>query len=103
MDQPIVGAASKPSETRSLLAVAARQLAFAGPLEVADRAQPVFGKARLRNPADAEDQRYRLRREETRGFAPAEHRKAARLVEVRGDLGQELVAGKPDRHCYPDF
>ena len=43
-----------------------------------------------------------LRRQECRRLGAAKHRKAARLVEVGGDLGEELVAGEPDRHRDAD-
>jgi hypothetical protein len=47
--------------------------------------------------ADAEDEAHRLFGEERLRFARAQDRKAARLVEIGGDLGEKLVAGKPDR------
>jgi hypothetical protein len=31
-------------------------------------------------------------------LAPGEHRKAARLVEIKGELGEELGVAQPDRH-----
>jgi hypothetical protein len=40
---------------------------------------------------------HRLFGEECLRFACAQDRKAARLVEIRGDLGEKFVAGQPDR------
>ena len=95
--RPVVDAAGEARQARALGAVAARQFDLAGALQVADGAQPVAREPLLRHLADAENQRHRLRRQEGRGLGAAEHRKAARLVEVGGDLGEELVAGEPDR------
>ena len=44
---------------------------------------------------------HRLVGEEPHGLAGAQHGEAARLVEVGGDLGQELVGGEPDRDVMP--
>ena len=41
--------------------------------------------------------------QEINRLAPSDHGKAERLVEVRRDLGEELVIGKPDRDRNPDF
>ena len=62
------------------------------------RRKAVAGKPRRAHLADAEDEAHRLRREERRRLACAQHRKAARLVEIGGDLGEEFVAGQPDRN-----
>src|SRR5262249_29174924 len=97
-DRPIVETAGEVSESGALGAVAPPQVDLAGALQISDGAQAVAGEALLRHLADAEDQRHRLRRQESGGLVAAEDRKAARLVEIGGDLGEKLVAGEPDRH-----
>ena len=81
-------------EPRALGAVAAHQFALAGALQIADRAQAVAREALLRHLADAEDQRHRFRRQERGGLGRAEDGEAARLVQIGGDLGEELVAAR---------
>jgi hypothetical protein len=51
---------------------------------------------------DAENESDRLVRQHCAGFGLIERGKAARLVHVGGNLGQELVAGQPDRHRDAD-
>jgi hypothetical protein len=43
--------------------------------------------------------RDRLVSDKVGGLAPAEHREAARLVEIGGELGEELVVAQPDQHA----
>ena len=57
----------------------------------------------VRDLADAVDEAHRLVGEEGRGFGLPEHGETARLVEVGGDLGEELVGGEPDRDSDADL
>ena len=103
----LTGRSSMPWASRAsrsaLGAVAAHQLGLAGALQVADRCASPSRASRacvaLPTPKISGD---RLRRQERRRLRAAEHRKAARLVEVGGDLGEELVDGQPDRHGDAD-
>jgi hypothetical protein len=93
--QPLQSAAG---EAAAFLAVAARQGQFTDALQVGDPVEAVAGEPCRAHLADAEGETHRLLGKECRRFARAQDRKAARLVEVGGDLGEKLVAGKPDRH-----
>ena len=86
----------KPRQPLALGAVAAHQFALVGALEIGDQAEAILGEAARGDLADAVDQRHRLVGQECRGLGLAQHGEAARLVEVGGDLGQELVGGQPD-------
>ena len=48
-------------------------------------------------------QRDRLVGQKTDGVGPADHREAAGLVEVGGDLGEKLVVAEADRHGDADL
>ena len=98
LDRAVVEPVREACEPCALGAVAARQFDLAGALQVADGAHAVACEPLLRHLAYAEDQRHRFGRQERRRLAAAEHREAARLVEIGGDLGEELVAGEPDRY-----
>jgi len=78
-------------------AVMAHQHGLVEPLQVADGRDAPLGEARLERRADAPDQADRLRRQERHRFGAADHREAARLVEVGRDLGEELVVAEADR------
>jgi len=67
--------------------------------ELADYRDAVTGQAPLHCGARPPQHRDRLVSEKVGGFAPAEHREAARVVEIGGDLGEELVVAQPDRHA----
>ena len=45
----------------------------------------------------------RLVGQEVGGLRAADDREAARLLEIRGDLGEELVVGEPDRDGDPEL
>ena len=94
----VVEAAGEPRQAAAFLAVAAEQLDLADPLQIGDAMKTVAGEPRHAGLADAVDEARRFWRQEGRGLAAAEHGKAARLVEIGGDLGEEFVAGEPDRH-----
>ena len=59
--------------------------------------QPLLGRR-----ADAIDEADRLVRQHVAGLVLIERGKAARLVEIGGDLGEKLVAGQADRHGDAD-
>ena len=92
-----VDAAREPGEAAAFLAVAAHQRHLADALQIGDAVEAVAGEPRRAHLADAEDEAHRLFGEECLRLAPAQDRKAARLVEIGGDLGEKFVAGKPDR------
>ena len=58
---------------------------------------------RLTGRPDAPDHADRLALQKPRRIGPPDDREAARLVEVRGDLGKELVMRQPDGACQPKF
>ncbi len=90
----VVDAAGEPrTAARPRRRSGASGRASLGALQVADRAEAVAREPLLRHLADAEDERHRLvGARKAAASRAAEHRKAARLVEVGGDLGEELVA-----------
>ena len=94
----VVEAAGKPRQAAAFLAVAAEELSFADALQVGDAMESVAGEPRHAGLADAVNKTRGLWRQERGRFAAAEHGKAARLVEIGCDLGEEFVASKPDRH-----
>ena len=79
-------------------AVPCSELALAEPGELADQGDAVAGQAPLHRRTHAPQHRYRFVGKEGGGIAAAQHRKAARLVEIGGELGEELVVAQPDRH-----
>ena len=82
---------------RPSLAELLHQLDLVGALQVGDGAKAALHQPLLRRGADAEDEADRLVGQHLARLVLVEHGKAARLVEVGGDLGQELVAGQADR------
>ena len=60
-------------------------------------AMPARARRACAAAADAGDDADRPLGEERRGLGAPDDREAARLVEIGGDLGQELVVRKPDR------
>ena len=73
-----------------------QRLAVAG-AQVGDGADALGLERAHGGAADAPDDRDRLAGEEVGGLGAADQREAARLVEVGGDLGEELVVGEADR------
>ena len=65
--------------------------------ELADQRDPVAGKTLLHGLAHAQWKANRLVGEEGPRLGPAEDGEAARLVQVGGDVGQELVVAEADR------
>ncbi len=84
-------------------AVAAHQLAQLQLLQLADGAEPVLLQHLREGLADAPDQRHRLGGEERDRLRLADDGEAARLLEVGGDLGEELAIGEPDRDGDADL
>ena len=60
-----------------------------------DRFTDPIAEALAQGLAHAPQQADRLVGEEGLGLGPADHSEAARLVPVRGDLGEELVVAEP--------
>ena len=96
----VVDAAREPPQPAPLDAVAAHQVGLVGLLQVRDGVVAVALQPRLRRLADAPDEADRLVARKRR-LVLAEHRKAARLVEVGGDLGEELVGRSPIETVMP--
>ena len=70
---------------------------------IGQRADARAAKARPRGGAHAPENRDRLVAQEGLGIALADHREPARLVEIGGDLGEELVVREADRGGHPDL
>jgi len=83
-------------------AVAAHQSVEFHRLELADGADAVLLQRRREDLADTPNQRDRLVGEEGYRLGLADDGKAARLVEVRRDLGQKLRIGQADRNGDTD-
>ena len=81
----------------ALAAELLHQLDLVGPLQLGDAAKTVLREALLGRGPDAEDEADRLVSQHLTGLLLVQRGEAAGLVEVGGDLGQELVAGQSDR------
>src|SRR5581483_1123219 len=86
---------------QTFLAVAPHQIGLRGALQIGDDAETVLRQLRRADRANAVNEADGLWRQEGSRFGAAEHGEAARLVEIGGDLGEELVAGQPDRDGDP--
>ena len=86
----------------AFVAQPAARLTVAQRLEVAEQRDALGGEPAGQRGADAGQQADRLRRQQRRGFPGADHREAARLVAAGGDLRQQAVGGKADRHGDAD-
>ena len=98
-----VDAVREPRQPQALGAEPAHQLGLVGALQVGDDAKALARERRAHRLADAPDEGHRPGRQERRRLGAAEHREAARLVEIGGELGEELVLGQPDRHRDADL
>ena len=74
------------------------ELGFGAVLDVADRRESEHGEAPLRHGADAPDGADRPRPQKIARLLAPDHREAARLVAIRGELRQELAVAQPDRN-----
>src|SRR3546814_10283736 len=72
-------------------------------LQVSYRGDVIRRQLRRQRLADAPDDADRPRPQERRRLGAADDGKAARLVQVRGHLGQELVVAEADRDRDADF
>src|SRR5204863_3814989 len=79
------------------------QFVFIGALQVGYGAKAALNQPFLGGRADAENETNRLVGQHRTGFILTERRKAPRLLQVGGDLGQEFVAGQSDRNRNPDI
>jgi hypothetical protein len=71
-------------------------------LQVGDGAEAALRQPLLGRRSDPEDESDRLVRQHLARLDLIEDGKAARLVHVGGDLGEEFVAGQPDRNRDAD-
>ena len=78
------------------LAVTRDKFSFVDAGQLSDPNNAVLAEALLHGLAHAPQQADRLVGEEGSGLGPANHGEAARLVQVRGDLGEELVVAEPN-------
>ncbi len=96
IDPAHVEPARQLPETRAFLAIAAHQFEPVGALEIGDHAIAVRRQLGGADGADAVDEADRFRRQEFLGVLLAEHGKAARLVDVGGNLGEEFISREAD-------
>src|SRR5690606_20263779 len=85
------------------LAEAVDEVLALPPGEIVEAADAGGLQRRLPGRPDAPDHPDRLARQESRRIAPPDYREAARLVEVGGDLGEELVVRQADRAREPQL
>src|SRR4051812_29780364 len=96
---------SMPRESPQPAAVTRKlphHLDLVGLLQVRDDAEAALHQTLLRRGSNAENETDRLLRQHQARFLLVERGKPARLVEVGGDLRQELVAGEADRDADAD-
>src|SRR5690606_5915529 len=86
LDRATVVGAGETIKAETDRAVAAGKLGLVELLQGADGGNSVGGEPRLGRLADAPDERHRPAGEEAERLIAADHRKAARLVEIGGDL-----------------
>ena len=103
LDAPAVDAARQAEQPTTFTAITAKEIAVLMPPEIGDRANAVLQKPFLHRLADAPDQADRLWCEKLQRFGFANDRKSLGLVEIRGDLCEELVMGKSDRDGDADL
>ena len=84
-------------------AVAARHRRLAARLDLPDEPDAVAPQAAGESRPHAGDLAHRQGREERKRFRAADNREAPRLVEVRRELGQQLVVAQADRHGDADL
>ena len=97
IDAALVLTACEPGHARADAAIASRQFALSERGELADYGDAVAGKSPVHSSTDTPQHRDRLVGEKDGGLSPAEHREAARLVEIEASLARNLVSLKPDR------
>src|SRR5271169_368281 len=97
-NRAVVFAAGQLSKPRPHPGIAGGKLALANLGELANESDAVAGEPLLHRHSDAPQQRDRFTGEKRRGLTAAEYGKAARLVEVGGDLCEKLVVAQSDRH-----
>ena len=85
------------------LPVARDQNPFVDALQITDGGNAVARQAALQRLADAPQDGNRLVAQEVDRLGAADYSEAARLVEVRGDLGEELVVAQTDRDGDADL
>jgi hypothetical protein len=101
-DAAIVDAAGQPPQPAALARKLLHQFDFVGVLQIGDGAKAALRQPLLGRRPDPEDESDRLIRQHRARLDLIEDRKAARLVHVGRDLGQEFVAGQPDRNRDAD-
>ena len=94
-NRTVVFASGQMSKPSSHSTITGGKLAAADFSELADQRDPVPGQSPLHRRTDAPQQRDRLPGEKLRGLGAAENREATRLVEVRGDLCENLLSLNP--------
>src|SRR5438067_410841 len=94
---PLVLAAREVREAQPDAAVTRGEVALVERGELADAGDAVARQPPLHRAADAPQPADRLVSEKSLCLGAADHRKAARLVEIGGELRKEFVVTEPDR------
>ncbi len=103
MHLAVVDAAREAVEPLAHRAIAAHQVGLLHGLELADGADAVRLQRRVERLADAPDGGDRPGRQEFQRLFLPDHRKAAGLLEVGGNLGEEFAIGEADRNADTDL
>ena len=82
-------------------AIAAHQLGLVAVLQLANTVDAVTLQALCEGWADAPDAAHRQVSKKGACVVATQHREATRFVEVRGELGKELIVAEADRHRDP--
>src|SRR5262249_27049774 len=102
IDPAVVLAAGEAVEPPADDAVAPEEPVLLDAAQIGDGGDAVAGELRLERLAHAPDQADGFGAQEVQHRGPADDRVAPRLVEIRGDLRQELVVAEADGHGDPD-
>jgi hypothetical protein len=103
VNRAVIFAARQVIEPLAHHAVAAHQGGFLHCLQLPDGADAVALQRGREGLADAPDQRHGSGRQERQRLLLADHREAARLVEIGSDLGEKLAVGQTDRKGDADL
>ena len=103
MDRAVVAALRQSPQTQSILAEAQDGLPLVDPLQIADQAKARALEPLPPYPAYAPQALDALGRKPGFRFFPRKQSKAARLVEIGGDLRQKLAVAQPNRNGDADL
>ena len=103
MDRAVVAPLRQTPETQPILAEAQESLPLVDPLQVADQAKARALEPLPPYPAYAPQALDALGRQPGFRFFPRKTSKAARLVEIGGELRQKLAIAQPNRNRDADL